>query len=94
MLAALAVDALTHGGGATEIADRLLFRERILLSHVLFADGWGFRWAELRRQGVSVDDRLRAPLPPGLAFLYVPLRAPSWVWRRIRRWSDRHLRPS
>jgi hypothetical protein len=84
-LAALAIDAMTHGGGETEIADRPLFQERILLSSFRFADGWRYRWAEWTRQAVSIDDRLRFPLPARLAFLYAPMRAPLWIWRRIRR---------
>jgi hypothetical protein len=84
-LAALAIDAMTHEGGETEIADRPLFQERILLSSLLFADGWRYRLAEWARQAVGVDDRLRFPLPARLTFLYAPMRAPLWVWRRIRR---------
>ena len=83
-LAAVAIRAMTGDGGA-EIAARPLAAERILLSHFLFADGWPFRMAELRRQWVSVDDRMRLRLPPSLAFLYGPLRAPLWIWRRLRR---------
>jgi hypothetical protein len=84
-LADLALDAMTHGGGGTEIRDRPLFAERILLSHFLFADGWRYRWAEGSRQGVSLDDRMRLRLPPAFAFLYAPIRAPLWLWRRLKR---------
>ena len=84
-LATLAIDALTHGGGEIEIADRPLFTDRILLSQFLFADGWRFHWSEWTRQGVSLNDRMRLRLPPWLAFLYGPIRAPLWLWRRIAR---------
>lgn len=84
-LAALAMDALSHGGGEAEIDTRPLFKDRILLSHFLFADGWRFRLAEWRRQGVSIDDHIRLRLPPWLSFLYGPIRAPLWLWRRIVR---------
>jgi hypothetical protein len=81
-LVALAMDALT-GGGEAEIAERPLGPERLLLAHLLFARGWRDRWAELRRQWISLDDRLHIPLPPGLGWLYSAIRIPSWLWRRI-----------
>ena len=84
-LAALAMDALSHGSGAAEIDTRPLFRDRILLSHFLFVDGWRFWLAEWRRQGVSIDDHIRLRLPRWLSFLYGPIRAPLWLWRRIAR---------
>ena len=84
-LADLALDAMTGGNGTTEIASRTLFSERILLSHLLFADGWKYLWTEGSRQSVSLHDHQRLRLPPALGFLYAPLRAPLWVWRRIRR---------
>lgn len=84
-LVALAMDALSHGGGAAEIDTRPLFKDRILLSHFLFADGWHFKLAEWRRQGISIDDHIRLRLPPWLSFLYGPIRAPLWLWRRIAR---------
>ncbi len=84
-LASLAMDALSHGSGAAEIDTRPLFRDRILLSHFLFADGWRFGLAEWRRQGVSVNDHMRLRLPPWLGFIYAAIRAPLWVWRRIAR---------
>jgi len=83
-LAAVAIRAMA-GDGATEIMARPLAAERILLSHFLFADGWPFRVAEWRRQWISVDDHLRLRLPPPLVILYGPLRAPLWIWRRLRR---------
>ena len=83
-LVAIALDAMTGGGGA-EIATRPLAAERILLSHFLFADGWRFRLAEWRRQWISVDDRMRLRLPRGLSFVYELLRGPLFVNRRLRR---------
>ena len=84
-LVALAMDALSDGGGSAEIDTRPLFKDRILLSHFLFADGWRFWLAEWRRQGVSVNDQMRLRLPRWLGFLYGPIRAPLWLWRRIAR---------
>jgi len=84
-LARLAWEALAGGEGETEIAARSLLEDRIRLSQVMFADGWAYVWAELRRQAVSLDDRMSFDLPPGLAFLYAVMRAPRWLWRRFRR---------
>jgi len=83
-LVALAIDAMT-GGGETETHDRSLGAERILLARFLFAGGWRYRWAEFRRQWISLDDRLRFALPPALHFLYAVIRIPSWFWRRVFR---------
>lgn len=82
-LVGIALEALTGAGGA-EVAARPLAAERILLSHFLFADGWRFRLAEWRRQWISLDDHMRLRLPGRLAFLYGVVRAPLWVWRRLR----------
>ena len=84
-LVTLAIDAMS-GGGETEILDRPMGAERLLLAHFLFAGGWRYRWAEFRRQWTSLDDRLHIPLPPRLHFLYIVVRIPLWIWRRaIRR---------
>jgi hypothetical protein len=82
-LAALAVEVMTHRGAAE--GGRPPFADRILLSHFLFADGWRYRWAEFRRQSVSIDDHMRLRLPAWLTFAYAPLRGPLWLWRRLRR---------
>jgi hypothetical protein len=89
-LAELAIDAMAGKGGAVEVRDRPFFSERILLSNFLFADGKDFWSREWRRQFVSVDDHMRLQLPPHLRFLYGPVRAPLWIWRRLRR---RFMRP-
>lgn len=84
-LAALAMDALTGGGGETDLADRPMFQERILLSHFQFDDGWRHLWSEFSRQSVSVDDHMRLRLPAVLGFVYPAIRAPLWLWRRLGR---------
>ena len=71
--------------GEREILARPFASERILLSHLLFADGWRYRLREVRRQWTSVHDQQNVRLPDGLAFLYHLIRAPLWLWRRIRR---------
>ncbi len=91
-LAALALEALTGGGGISEVASRPFFTERILLSQFLFADGWRYRRAEWARQWVSLDDRMRLKLPRGLGFLYSALRVPLLLRRRLSRWWPRRGR--
>ena len=82
-LLAVAEDALI-GGGVSEILDRPLTTEKIQLSQILLGEGWGYVWSELARQGVSIHDRRRIPLPKWLHPLYGLIRLPSWLWRRIR----------
>jgi hypothetical protein len=77
--------AVMAGGGEAETADRPLLDDRIRMSQFLFRDGWAYRFAEFRRQWISLDDHMRLRLPPGLGFLYGPIRAPLWVWRRLCR---------
>lgn len=81
-LEAGALRALT-GGGQREIRERPGAGEAIALSHLLFANGWAYRWAEFRRQWIGVHDRRRLRLPAGLHGLYGIIRAPSWIWRRL-----------
>ncbi|MEO8813131.1 MAG: nucleotidyltransferase family protein [Caulobacteraceae bacterium] len=80
-LDALAMAAMTGGGGA-EIAERPLAGDRILASHLLFADGWAWRRAEFRRQWTSLHDRRALRLP---GWLYSVIRIPSWIARRAAR---------
>jgi hypothetical protein len=87
-LAALAVNAMSAGARGQETreaADRPVFADVVLLSQLLFDDGWRFVWSEWRRQAVSVDDRMRLRLGGPLNLLYGPLRLPLWLWRRLRR---------
>ncbi len=83
-LASLALEAMAGGGGA-ELDERRFFNDRIVLSQLLFARGWRFRFAEATRQSVSLHDRMTLRLPPALGFLYVLVRAPLWFWRRLGR---------
>lgn len=83
-LARLALDALA-GGGADEIDKRRFFNDRIVLSQLLFAESWRFRFAEAARQSVSIADRMTLRLPQPLGFLYPLVRGPLWIWRRLRR---------
>ena len=73
------------GGAGRELADRPFVEDGILASRLLFDHGWRYRGREFRRQWVSIHDRRSIRLPPALNFLYDFIRAPLWLWRRIRR---------
>ena len=84
LLERVALSALTRGGGR-EIAQRPFIADVILASHLLFGRGWAWRRAEFRRQWVSVHDQTHVRLPPPFGFLYSVIRAPLWLWRRLKR---------
>jgi len=84
LLERVALDALT-GGDGVELADRPFAEDRILMSRLLFGHGWRWRRREFVRQWTSVHDQTRLNLPRRLRFLYGVIRAPSWIWRRVRR---------
>jgi hypothetical protein len=69
--------------GVREVSERPLAGDRILLSHLLFADDTGFLRGELRRQWTSLHDRRRLRLPQRLHVLYHIARIPLWAWRRL-----------
>ncbi len=73
------------GGGDRETAKRPFVDDAILASRLLFDHGWRWRRAEFRRQWVSIHDQTHLRLPAGLGFLYGVIRAPLWLWRRIKR---------
>jgi Uncharacterised nucleotidyltransferase len=87
-LVSLSIHAMT-GAGGREIEDRALVADGILASQLLFADGWRFVLSEIRRQWVSLDDRRRLRLPHRWRGVYHLVRAPLFVWRRLRRTADR-----
>ena len=83
-LARLALDAMA-GGGDAEIDERRFFNDRIILSQLLFDRGWRFRIAEAQRLSVSLNDRMTMRLPRALGFIYLLVRGPRWLWRRLGR---------
>ena len=84
LLEMVALNAMA-GGGGRELADRTFTEDGIIASRLLFDHGWRYRGREFRRLWVSVHDRRGIRLPQALKFLYDIIRAPSWVWRRLRR---------
>jgi hypothetical protein len=84
VLERVALNAMA-GGAGRQIAERPFVEDGILLSRLLFGHGWAWRRNEFRRQWVSVHDQTHVRLPPPFGFLYSVIRAPLWIWRRLRR---------
>ena len=77
------------GGGERELEARPFASARILLAQFALCGTWPNVIAQLRYRALSVHDRVHAPLPRGLRFLYPVLRAPLWLWRRLAKASVR-----
>jgi hypothetical protein len=75
-LVAICVDAIcaSDEGAAGCIAKKARWR---------LAPSWRFRWAEVRVRWTGTLDRLEHPLPQGWHFLYVWLRIPFLVHRKL-----------
>ncbi len=58
---------------------------REVFTHFMLGRGWRFVVAQCRVAAIGIDDVMRVPLPPPLAFLYPLMRLPLWLWRRHRR---------
>jgi hypothetical protein len=82
-LEAIALDALA-GGAEREIDDRPLGNLTIQISHFLLGRTVSHWLHELRFKAVGETDFVTWALPRQLWFLYPVLRAPSWLWRRLR----------
>jgi len=85
LLAALALDAMAGAGGETELARRPFGPFRLVPTQFLRGQGARFFLAQCGLMIDSLDDRLLAPLPPALHFLYPLLRLPLWVARSLGR---------
>jgi hypothetical protein len=83
LLEHIALDALLRGEAAAEHDTRPLHLLRTAVALLLIGDGWAFLGEEIRRYLISPSDVIAAPLPPRLRFLYILLRAPLWLWRRL-----------
>ena len=84
LLERIALSAMS-GAGRREIAKRPLIGDVVQASQLLFGSGWAWRWAEFRRQWVSVHDQTHVRLPSPLRFFYAVIRLPLWLWRRLKR---------
>jgi hypothetical protein len=79
---ALSLTAMLRGG-ATDLSGRRIRHVLDLVSLLLPADGPGSRLQELRRHLILPVDVAAVPLPRRLSWLYIALRAPLWLCRRI-----------
>lgn len=69
--------------GENEAEGQTLSNWRILLLLFFIGRGWRYRIEELARYLVSPEDVLMIPLPRWLGWVYVALRIPFWIWRKI-----------
>lgn len=81
--------SLTHGGGVTEIATYSKpWRMTWIGRHLIGTTPKAFL-AEMESNWAGDYDRVHMPLPRGLGFLYVLIRIPLWLWRKVRRLRPR-----
>ena len=81
--------SLTHGGGVTEIATYSKpWRMPWIGRHLIGTTPKAFL-AEMESNWAGDYDRVHMPLPRGLGFLYVLIRIPLWLWRKVRRLRPR-----
>jgi len=83
VLEALALEAMLETDAIGFFA-RFRRQATALAALVLLGEGPGFFRAELRRYLVAPEDVALMPLPPNLAWLYILLRAPLWILRRLK----------
>jgi hypothetical protein len=81
-LVRMAVDTMA-GGGERELDARPFADARVLLTQVALGGTWRSSWTQIRHRAVSLEDRVRFPLPKQLRFLYAVVRAPLWLCRRL-----------
>ncbi|MFZ5670784.1 MAG: nucleotidyltransferase family protein [Pseudomonadota bacterium] len=82
LLTAMAMRALTAGGGVAEVHGTAYGAALAALSEILTARRAGPDRRDFVRLGFSIEDMILAPLPDALHGLYPLLRAPLWLWRR------------
>lgn len=83
ILTALAADIMVGPAAEVELEDRRFGSTRVALIRFLLGGGWANVVALGRDLSIRLDDVVRLPLPDMLHFLYLLLRLPLWLWRRI-----------
>jgi hypothetical protein len=83
LLTRMALHAMMRGGAETEIYDLPFGTTLMRLSHMLMPKNWRERFVEAIHQSISLEDTIALPLPKSLSFLYVLLRWPLWLFRRL-----------
>lgn len=84
LLAALALDTMIGPDGVARIEDRRFGSTRVNLMQFLLGRGPAHFFAQCRVNAVRLGDVVDFPLPQPLHFLYLLLRLPLWLWRRVR----------
>jgi len=81
----LAKTALTQGGAEADPWELPHGLRPIAKSEWLLDPSLRYVWGEFRARWISWEDVVNIPLPRGLQFLYLILRLPIWVGRRLAR---------
>ncbi len=83
-LVAIALRKLAGRTQTAELDEKLLGTGTIHLMQFALLPGFGFKFAELRRQLVDPSDRIAVPLPKALGFLYPLIAMSRRLGRRAR----------
>ena len=81
--------SMTYGGGVIEIATYSKPWRMTWIGRHLIGTTPGAFLAELESNWAGEYDRVHMPLPRGLGFLYLVIRIPLWLWRKVRRLRPR-----
>jgi hypothetical protein len=79
----LATAAIRAVSGIQEPATDRFAGMTVFTSQFIVCGGWRGAWRQFAYRTISIQDRVRLPLPPALGFLYPLLRLPLWLWRRL-----------
>lgn len=80
----VALRMMVGGNAETELFDIRFGTAPAILCGFLLGNGWRFLWAEFRLLAINPPDMEQVPLPRALRFLYVFLRLPLFLLRRIK----------
>lgn len=83
LLIAIALRAVAGRDGDRPVS-RPVMRALVECSHLLIGEGWSFLARELSRRWTGAAEQLAVPLPGFLHVLYVIIRPPLWLLRRMR----------
>lgn len=83
-----ALDVLAGPGAEAEIGERRGGQAKLIRARLMLSRDLADLWAYFRAHAIALEDVLAVPLPQQLELLYVLLRGPMWLARRLR--SRRH----
>ncbi|MEG3089461.1 nucleotidyltransferase family protein [Sphingomonas sp. PB4P5] len=83
-LVAAALDLLAGPGAEAEIAERRAGQAKLIRARLMLSRDRADLWAYFRAHAIALEDVLALPLPRQLELLFVLLRGPLWLARRLR----------